>query len=251
MVWIGSSDFVGCGAAIKRRSRAERKRERALCPIHTTRCVNPDQAAHCRLTGFPGERGDHRKKNREGQEQAEPFAARAHSSRRRKASGCLSAESNQDEIDQRNQGSADAGGDQGIVGADVGLRIERCLVGFSGHFGGLGRAGRSFCELGHIRPIFFAASSSERVDVIRVGKTRPAVSLDKTGQGQAMGQQVGQWRSGEGQKLWLSMLVDTMEAISRSKLRGSPVSPSVLRAMEAHLARPASAFAPSSFSLRN
>jgi hypothetical protein len=205
------------------------------------------------LDGFSRRTRGSCKQNRERREQAEPFAARAHSSRRRKASGCLSAESNQDEIDQRNQGSADAGGDQGIVGADVGLRIERCLVGFSGHFGGLGRAGRSFCELGHIRPIFFAASSSERVDVIRVGKTRPAVSLDKTGQGQAMGQQVGQWRSGEGQKLWLSMLVDTMEAISRSELRSSPISPSVLVALKAQLARPVSPYThgASQFSLRN
>jgi hypothetical protein len=75
--------------------------------------------------------------------------------------------------------------------------------------------------------------------------------LDKTGQGQAMGQQVGQWRSGDGQRLWLSMLVDTMEAISRSELPGSPIGPSVLIALEAQLARPASAYAQSGFSLRN
>jgi hypothetical protein len=37
----------------------------------------------------------------------------------------LSAESNQDEIDQGNQGRADAGGDQGVIGAEVSLRIER------------------------------------------------------------------------------------------------------------------------------
>jgi hypothetical protein len=77
--------------------------------------------------------------------------------------------------------------------------------------------------------------------------------LDKTGQGQAMGRQVGQWRSGEGQKLWLSMLVDTMEAISRSELRNSPISPSVLTALKAQLARPGSycAHGASQFSLRN
>ena len=34
------------------------------------------------------------------------------------------AESDQDEIDQRGQGSADAGSDQGVVGAEAGLRIE-------------------------------------------------------------------------------------------------------------------------------
>ena len=68
-----------------------------------------------------------------------------------------------------------------------------------------------------------------------------------------MGQQVGQWRSGEGQKLWLSMLVDTMEAISRSELGVAPISPTVLIGLEAQLARPASAYAhgASQFSLRN
>jgi hypothetical protein len=76
--------------------------------------------------------------------------------------------------------------------------------------------------------------------------------LDKTGQGQAMGQQVGQWRSGRGQQLWLSMLVDTMEAISRGELRGSPVSSSTLTALQAQLARPALyAHGASPFSLRN
>jgi hypothetical protein len=73
----------------------------------------------------------------------------------------------------------------------------------------------------------------------------------KTGQDNAMGQQVGQWRSGDGQRLWLSMLVDTMEAISRAELRGSPISPSVLIAMEAQLARPAAPYVHSRFSLRN
>lgn len=47
------------------------------------------------------------------------------------------------------------------------------------------------------------------------------------------------------------MLVDTMEAISRSELPGSPIGPSVLIALEAQLARPASAYAQSGFSLRN
>jgi hypothetical protein len=77
--------------------------------------------------------------------------------------------------------------------------------------------------------------------------------LDKTGQGQAMGQQIGQWRSAEGQRLWLSMLVDAMEAISCSELHDSPISPSVLVALKAQLARPASSYAHGAlpFSLRN
>jgi hypothetical protein len=66
-----------------------------------------------------------------------------------------------------------------------------------------------------------------------------------------MGQQFQQWRSADGSRLWLSMLVDTMEEISRSELRGLPLSPSVLIAVEAQLARPASQYAHTRFSLRN
>jgi hypothetical protein len=68
-----------------------------------------------------------------------------------------------------------------------------------------------------------------------------------------MGQQLQSWRSGDGQTLWLSMLVDTMEEISRSDRRGVPCSPSVLVAVQAQLARPAApyAYAASGFSLRN
>jgi hypothetical protein len=37
-------------------------------------------------------------------------------------------DSDQKEIDQRNHGGPDAGGDQGIVRLDVAMRIERWLV---------------------------------------------------------------------------------------------------------------------------
>jgi hypothetical protein len=68
-----------------------------------------------------------------------------------------------------------------------------------------------------------------------------------------MGQQIQSWRSEGGQRLWLSMLVDTMEEISRPEFRKVPCDPSVLIAVEAHLARPASVYAHGSsrFSLRN
>jgi hypothetical protein len=68
-----------------------------------------------------------------------------------------------------------------------------------------------------------------------------------------MGQQLQSWRSEGGQRLWLSMLVDTMEDVSRPEFRKVPCDPSVLIAVEAHLARPASAYAhgASRFSLRN
>jgi hypothetical protein len=66
-----------------------------------------------------------------------------------------------------------------------------------------------------------------------------------------MGQQVQSWRSEGGQRLWLSMLVDTMEEISRPEFRGLPCDPLVLMAVEAHLARPGYAHGTSRFSLRN
>jgi hypothetical protein len=68
-----------------------------------------------------------------------------------------------------------------------------------------------------------------------------------------MGQQLQSWRSGDGQKLWLSLLVDTMEEVSRSSRHGLPCSPSIIIAVQAQLARPASpyAYGASGFSLRN
>ena len=59
--------------------------------------------------------------------QAEPFRRMGYPSHgpTNPASRDLSAESNQDEIDQGDQGCPDAGGDQGVVGADVAMRIER------------------------------------------------------------------------------------------------------------------------------
>jgi hypothetical protein len=68
-----------------------------------------------------------------------------------------------------------------------------------------------------------------------------------------MGQRLQPWRSGDGEKLWLSMLIDTMEKVSRPEFRSLPCDPSVLVALRAQLARPASAYAHcgSNFSLRN
>jgi hypothetical protein len=68
-----------------------------------------------------------------------------------------------------------------------------------------------------------------------------------------MGQQLRTWRSGSGQRAWLSMLIDTMEEISRPELRAVPCDISVLAALHAQLARPASAQMPyaTGYSLRN
>jgi hypothetical protein len=68
-----------------------------------------------------------------------------------------------------------------------------------------------------------------------------------------MGQQLQRWRSKDGEKLWLSMLIDTMEEISRPEFRAVPCDPSVLAAVRSQLARPASPcpYCGSHFSLRN
>jgi hypothetical protein len=68
-----------------------------------------------------------------------------------------------------------------------------------------------------------------------------------------MGQQLQSWRTGTGQTLWLSMLVDAMEKFSRPEYRAVPCDRLELAAMRAQLARPAAAYAAyaSRFSLRN
>ena len=68
-----------------------------------------------------------------------------------------------------------------------------------------------------------------------------------------MVQQIQGWRSENGQRLWLSMLIDTMEAISRPERRAVPCDDQLLATVRAQLARPALARAPyaSAYSLRN
>jgi len=68
-----------------------------------------------------------------------------------------------------------------------------------------------------------------------------------------MGQQLNLWRSGSDQRAWLSRLIGTMEEISRPELRPVPCDISVLAALRAQLARPASAHMPfaTPYSLRN
>ena len=72
-----------------------------------------------------------------------------------------------------------------------------------------------------------------------------------------MGQQVSGWRSGDGERRWLSMLIDTMEEVSRPEFRATPCDPLVFSALRLHLARPASPYPhwyarrASQFNLRN
>ena len=68
-----------------------------------------------------------------------------------------------------------------------------------------------------------------------------------------MGQHLNMWRSGSGQRVWLSRLIDTMNEVSRPELRAVPCDISVLTALRAQLARPASVRMPfaTPYSLRN
>src|SRR6476620_209604 len=122
-------NFVGCGAAIERHSEAQRKREHALCPIHTTPCVNPECAAHCRLTGF-----------RASRPRRPSLYARRRKFRR-------------------------------------GLNLSP-------------------------RGAYLSKATSHLLGIDR-----------------RMGQQLQPWRSADGQKLWLSMLIDAMEEASRPEFR--------------------------------
>jgi hypothetical protein len=68
-----------------------------------------------------------------------------------------------------------------------------------------------------------------------------------------MGQQLRTWRSEGDQRAWLSMLIDTMEQVSRPESRAVPCDRHVLAGLRVQLALPAtaaSAYA-SSYSLRN
>ncbi|NOJ40729.1 transcriptional regulator [Bradyrhizobium australiense] len=68
-----------------------------------------------------------------------------------------------------------------------------------------------------------------------------------------MGQQLQGWRSASGQRLWLSMLINAVEEISRPERRDERCDPQLLAALRAQLARPALAPMPyaSAYSLRN
>ena len=66
-----------------------------------------------------------------------------------------------------------------------------------------------------------------------------------------MDQQFQGWRSASGQRLWLSMLIEAMEEVSRPERRALPCDAEVLAALRAQLARPASAPYVSPYSLRN
>jgi hypothetical protein len=59
------------------------------------------------------------------------------------------------------------------------------------------------------------------------------------------------WTAGTGDRLWLSMLVDTMEQVASPELRAKPCDVVALAGLRAQLALPASIYLGSPFSLRN
>jgi hypothetical protein len=67
-----------------------------------------------------------------------------------------------------------------------------------------------------------------------------------------MNQRIRPWESGN-ERLWLAMLVDTMEALSRPEFRAVGCDQAVLAEVRAQLARPVSPYpyGASEFSLRN
>jgi len=68
-----------------------------------------------------------------------------------------------------------------------------------------------------------------------------------------MAQQLRGWQSASSQRLWLSLLIDTAEDLSRPERRAVPCDQQLLAALRAQLARPASlpiSYA-SPYSLRN
>jgi hypothetical protein len=170
------------------------------------------------------------------------FSPHRHTNRKGRSvpGSAFGAESNEQEIDQRDQGCSRANGDQDVVGADVGFRIKRRWAGFLVHLRRLGQAGRSFCEPGHIRRTFFkrrgrAGTGWRLLDWLGRGWRSKR-------QGQAMGQRLQPRRSAGYDKMWLSMLIDAMEEVSHSKARAVPCDPAVLAAVSAQLARPISPY---------
>ena len=61
-------------------------------------------------------------------------------------------------------------------------------------------------------------------------------------QGQAMGQRLEQWHGGDGERLWLSLLVAAMEEVSRPEIRSQPCDSAVLQACREQLMQPVTGY---------
>ncbi len=85
------------------------------------------------------------------------------------------------------------------------------------------------------------------------GPVRSGLVTAGTREGQAMIERSQIKRSETSEKLWLSMLVETMEEVARPELRAVPCDRSVLAAVRLQLAQPALPYRhyASRFSFRN
>jgi len=90
-------------------------------------------------------------------------------------------------------------------------------------------------------------TSQERLHGLLVGFSG---ALGQQGKAK-MNQPFQAWTAGNGQQRWLSMLIDTMEQVSRPELRAKPCDGVTLAGLRAQLSLPASARFASSFSSRN
>lgn len=61
--------------------------------------------------------------------------------------------------------------------------------------------------------------------------------------GRTMGQRLEQWRGGDGERLWLSLLVAAMEEASRPEIRSKPCEAAILHACRAQLMQPVTGYA--------
>jgi hypothetical protein len=57
-----------------------------------------------------------------------------------------------------------------------------------------------------------------------------------------MGHQLASWRTGKGQAVWLSILIEAMEKLARPEWRALPIDARELAAARARLALPAAVF---------
>lgn len=54
-----------------------------------------------------------------------------------------------------------------------------------------------------------------------------------------MGQRLERWQGRDGERLWLSLLVEAMEEAARPEVRSQPVEAAILAGLRAQLAQPA------------
>ena len=59
---------------------------------------------------------------------------------------------------------------------------------------------------------------------------------------QTMGQRLEQWHGGDGERLWLSLLVAAMEEASRPEIRSKPCERAILQACRTQLMQPATGY---------